>query len=130
MTDEHSLIPRADTVPARTIMHPAVERLLAANPTAETLREILALQRDWEAGEAKRAYTRALVELRRDLPAWIHRDQKVDFTGTSGRRVQYTHASLAATMEAVLPALTAHGFSLAWTPAIDPKGGVHASENP
>ena len=116
----HEIVPRVDTAPARIVLHPAVERMLAQSPTPETLREILALQREWEAGEAKRAYTRALVELRRDLPAFVHRDQKVDFQGGKGR-VHYTHASLAATMEAVLPALTKHGFSLSWTPATDAK---------
>jgi hypothetical protein len=97
--------------------------MLSQSPTPETLREILALQREWEAGEAKRAYTRALVELRRDLPAFIRRDQTVDFPSAKGR-VHYTHASLAAAMETVVPILTRHGFSLAWTPGIAEKGGV------
>lgn len=115
MTDTHETIEKADALAAKAVLHPAVERVLQNNPTPETLREILALQRDWEAGEAKRAYTRALVQLRQDLPAVIKRDMTVDYSGAKGR-VRYTHTSLAAAMEAVLPALTAHGFSLAWTP--------------
>lgn len=125
MVDTHDVIPRADTAaPQSAILHPAVARMLEQSPTPDTLREILALQREWEKDQAKRSYTRALVELRRDLPAWIKRDQTVDFTGASGKRTHYTHASLAAALEAVLPALTNHGFSLAWTPSNAADGKV------
>lgn len=119
MTDKHDIVPRAASVPARQVLHPAVERMLEMNPTPEALERILALQERWEANEARRAYTLALVGLRKDLPPWIPRDKRVDFQGNSGR-VQYTHTSLAAAMESVMPALTAHGFSISWTPATAP----------
>ena len=93
--------------------------ILQQSPSAETLRELLAVQREYEAGEARRAYTVALVALKRDMPTVIARDIKVDFTGKSGIRTQYRHASLAAVMDAVTPALTQHGFSLAWEPATE-----------
>ena len=121
MTDGHELVEKAETFPVRTILHPMVERMLEKDPTPEALEKILALQREWETNEAKRAFTRALVGLRKDLPMWIKRDQKVDFQASKGR-VQYTHTSLAAAMEAVTPALTTHGFSLSWTPATNEKG--------
>lgn len=119
----HSVIPAATMLPTKPdgVLHPAVARVLENNPTPETLREILAMQREWEAAEAKRAFTRALVALKRDLPMWIQKDKVVDFAGT-GSRVHYTHASLAGAMEAVLPHLTEHGFSLSWKPAT--KGGA------
>ncbi len=110
---KHDVIPQASTLPARVVMHPMVERMLAMNPTPEALEKLLNLQREWEKGEAKRAYTRALVEMRQDLPAWIKRDKTVEYL-----KVKYTHASLAAALEAVLPALNKHGFNLSWTPAI------------
>jgi ERF superfamily. len=98
-------------------MHPLVSAAMAAGSLDPgTLRELLELQRDWERGEAKKAYTRALVALKRDMPAVIARDQEVDYTGKSGQRTRYRHTSLAAALDAVSEPLTAHGFSLAWEP--------------
>ena len=122
MTEQkHEVVTRADLVPARTVLHPVVAEMLKQNPTPETARELLTLQREWEAGEAKRAYTAALVGLRQDLPPWIKHDKTVRYDSSKGGQVHYTHTSLAAAMEAVLPALTAHGFSLSWIPATEPN---------
>lgn len=104
-------------------MHPLVELAMKGGQVdPATLRELLAVQRDWEAGEARKAFTSALVALKADLPSVIARDTTVDFTSAKGR-TRYTHTSLAAAMEAVTPVLTAHGFSLAWSPSTD-KGQV------
>jgi hypothetical protein len=113
--DEHSkAITPVDAWAGRQLA-PVVAQVLAANPTPEVLGEILKVQRDWEAGEARKEYTRALVELKRDLPPSIRHDKEVSYGQT-----HYTHTSLAAAMEAVTPALTQHGFSLTWEPKTDP----------
>lgn len=104
-------------------MHPLVERMLAKDPTPEALEKILKLQADWEAAEAKRAYTDALVRLKAALPTFLPRDKKVDFPGKSGQ-VKYTHTSLAGAMEIVIPRLTEYGFSLTWKPGNTPEGLV------
>jgi len=97
-------------------MHPLVKAAIdGARP--EDLRELLALQRDWEANEARKAFTRALVSLKGDMPTVIDRDRLVDHETKAGGRKRFRHASLAAAMDAVTPHLTAHGFSLAWTPS-------------
>ena len=114
MTDSHEIVPKAHTLPAREVLHPAVAQVLKANPTPEALEKMLDLQRQWERDEAKRAYTRALVGLKQALPPWIKRDKTVDFSGAKGGRVHYTHTSLAAAMEAISPILGQHGFSLTW----------------
>jgi hypothetical protein len=116
---KHDVIPLADTVPTRALMHPLVEKMLTTNPTPEALEKILGLQREWEAGEAKRAYSAALVELKRALPTFLARDKKVSF-----KEVRYTHTSLAGAMDVVIPILADHGFSLTWTPGNDAKGAV------
>lgn len=95
-------------------VHPVVAAAMAQNPNPETLRELLAVQREWEAGESRKAYTRALAELKRDLPTVLNKDQTVAF-GTT----RYTHTSLGAVMDAVTGPLTMHGFSLSWHPATD-----------
>ncbi len=96
-------------------------RMLADNPNPETLRELLAVQKDWEANEARKAYAAALVALKRDLPTVIARDAKVDYQSSKGRTA-YTHASLAGAMEAITGPLTQHGFSLAWKPSTGKDG--------
>jgi hypothetical protein len=90
-------------------VHPVVAQMMAMNPDPATLRELMALQREWEAGEAKREFTTALVNLKRDLPTVIGRDKKVDFSGA-------TYASLAHILDSITETITAHGFSLAWEP--------------
>lgn len=124
MTDKHTVVPRADQAAPHSIMHPLVEKMLGTNPTPEALEKVLALQREWEKGEAKRAYTAALVELKRALPPFLKRDKTVDFTGQSGKRTTYTHTSLAGAMETIQPHLSEFGFSLTWRPGTNDKGGV------
>lgn len=80
------------------------------------LAEFLAVQKDWEANEARKAYAQALVALKRDLPAIIGHDSVVDFTSSKGR-TYYTHTSLAGVMAAVTEHLSNHGFSLNWVPS-------------
>jgi hypothetical protein len=92
--------------------------ILRENPNAETLRELLKVQQDYEANEARKAYAAALVALKRDMPTVIGRDKTVDFTSQRGR-THYTHASLAGAMEAVTGPLTQHGFSLSWHPSTE-----------
>jgi len=112
MSDDHStavaILDRADS----ERLHPVVAAAMQHGPDPATLRELLAVQREWEAGESKRQYTEALVALKRDLPTVLARDQTVVFGKT-----RYTHTSLAAVMEAVTGPLTSHGFALSWEPS-------------
>lgn len=117
MSDKkHEVVAKTDVVPSREVLHPAVSKILDQNPTPEALEKILQLQREWEAGEAKRAYTSAIVGLRADLPNYLKRDKQVAFDTSKGK-VRYSHTTLAAAMDAVVPILTKHGFSLSWEPS-------------
>lgn len=117
----HGVLAEVDKVAPKTSMHPLVEKMLAKDPTAETLEKILGLQRKWEEDEAKRAYASALVELKRALPPFLLKDKKVEYEGKTGE-VQYTHTSLASAMEQVTPLLSQFGFSLTWRPGTNEKG--------
>ena len=123
MSDTHAAItvlPERPGEPER--MHPLVRAAMSGGQLDPAmLRDLLAVQREWEAGEARRAYTRSIVALKRDLPAVIARDRTVDYQGAKGR-VHYTHASLGAALDAITGPLTAHGFSLSWQPATDQRG--------
>jgi len=111
MSDDHKTITVIETE-NHEIMHPMVAAAMAQAPTPETLRELLRVQREWEEGEAKKAYTRALVGLHRDLPASIGRDKSVDFKNT-----HYKYSSLANVTNQVTSILSAHGFSKSWDPS-------------
>lgn len=116
---KHAIQMSAPTAPAKA-MHPLVQSAMSmgAAPDTATLRELMQLQREWEAGEAKRAYTEAMVRLKLDLPAVLERDKKVDFPTAKGRTT-YTHTTLAAAIDAIHGPLSQHGFSHSWVPSSD-----------
>jgi len=128
MSDKgHVITTHAERVELPEHMSPIVSagmRMLANAPNPEALRELLAVQREWEREEARKAFERSMVALKRDMPTVLGRDKLVDYTGKAGGRTRYTHTSLAAAMEAVTESLTAHGFSLAWSPTTNDKGQV------
>lgn len=107
---EHSQVPER--------VHPVVAAAMQQSPDAATLRELLAVQREWEANEARKAFTQALVDLKRDLPTVLAHDKIVDWR-KDGKHVHYTHTSLAAAMEAITGPLVQYGFSLSWQPSTD-----------
>ena len=82
--------------------HPLVQAAIQSGSLDTTnLRELMALQRDWESGEAKKEYTRAMVDMKRELPSVLLRDKVVDFASKGGRPTS-PPTSLAA---AVAPAI-------------------------
>ena len=124
MADDHTramtIIERAPNSAMSPVVAGVMQRL-TENPDPQTLAQLLAVQKDWEANEARKSYSAALVALKRDLPTVIARDAKVNFTTAKGQ-TSYTHASLAAVMSAITEPLTQHGFSLAWKPHTTEKG--------
>jgi hypothetical protein len=125
MTDKtHEIVTRAQTIELPERVSPLVSqgmKILEAHPDPAALRELLAIHREWEHEEARKAFEAAMVRLKAAMPAVLGRDRKVDFVSKqTGTRTSYTHTSLAAAMDAVTPHLTAHGFSISWTPATAP----------
>lgn len=114
MSDTHTTVMATvepTALPAR--MHPLVGAAMAQGQSLdpETLSKLLDVQQRYEAAEAKKAYTAAMVGLKNDLPTVLARDQLVKF-----KDVKYTHTSLAHAVEKVVPILTCHGFSHSWIP--------------
>lgn len=115
MSDSHDKPMQSIVLPPARGMSPVVStglEILRQNPNPEALRELLAIQRDYEAGEAKKAYAAALIELKADLPKVLNRDKHVSFNSTN-----YTHTTLGAAVEAVTPHLITHGFAHSWHPS-------------
>lgn len=72
------------------------------------LEQLLSLQERWEAGEAKKAYHRAMTAFKLNPPT-IEKDKKVAFGNT-----KYNHASLANVTEKINTELSKHGLSASW----------------
>ncbi len=81
----------------------------------QALEKLMDLSERYEDREGKKAFNRALVDLKKELPAILDRDQAVDFPSRQGGRVQYTHTSLAHAVELITPHLNRFGFSHSWT---------------
>jgi hypothetical protein len=113
MTDSHEI---TTTAPAQiqsdkqTRTHPLVTIAMQQQGLdPSTLRDLMSLQREWEEGEAKRAYTMAMTKLKAEMPSVIEREREVSFGGT-----HYKFTSLAKAMDVVTPHLSKNGFSISW----------------
>ena len=80
----------------------------------DQIKEMMAIQREWESDEARKAFNEAFAAFKAEAVEVIKRKQ-VDFATQKGR-TQYKHAELSDVVEAVGPALSRHGFSWSWTP--------------
>jgi len=111
MTDGH-IIKAPEVAIAADKMHPmVVAAMRGGGLDTQSLRELLELQREWQRDNARSSYTRAMVELKNNLPAVLDRDRKVSYGKTNFRFTTLSHA-----MEAVTPHLNDYGFSLTWIP--------------
>ena len=76
------------------------------------VRELMSLQREWEANEARKAYHVAMAGFKAN-PLKIEKDKKVGYDTSKGH-VGYAHASLANVVEQVTLELSKHGLSASW----------------
>jgi hypothetical protein len=81
---------------------------LKAGMTIEQMQGLMALQKDWEANEARKAYVANMASFKLNPPE-IYKTKLVSFSGT-----QYMHATLGDVSKAVVEALASHGFSHGW----------------
>lgn len=85
-----------------------VLQAVQAGMTIEQISSVLAMQRDFEADEARKAYVSDMALLKLNPPQ-ILKDKLVSFDRTS-----YMHATLGGVTKAVVDALASHGFSHSW----------------
>lgn len=74
----------------------------------DKLKELLAVKKDWEATEARKAYVAAMASFKAEKIE-IVKDKTVAYSGTS-----YKHASIGNVVSVVCEALGRHGFSHRW----------------
>jgi hypothetical protein len=92
------------------LVHLALTR--GADPA--TLERLMDLQQRWEAGDARKAYTRAMAAFRATVPI-IRKDKHVE-----AGAVKFDHATLGEIVAVVGPLLAAQGLSHSWHPATTP----------
>lgn len=122
MTDTHettALAPVVQTyIEKPAALHPLVAMAQKQNGEidVDTLRELMTLQREYESGESKKAFTRAMVALKAEMPSVLSKDKKVGFDSKDKtQRVKYSHTTLGHAITEITPHLAAHGFSLTWS---------------
>lgn len=110
LVHESALGPAAPTLPAPTTPAQVVAYAMAHGAPIAEIREFMALQREWEADQARKAYVEAMAQFKLNPPKVV-KDKLVEFSGT-----RYTHATLGAVTEAIVAGLAAHGFTHRWVP--------------
>ena len=81
--------------------------------SAADLRELLSMQREWRADEARNAFNAALAAFKSE-PVYVRKTKAVGYETQKGDFVGYKHAELSDVVAAVGPALAKHGLSHRW----------------
>lgn len=90
------------------------------------IRELLALQKEWEANEARKAYHQAMADFKAEAPLTVEKKKKVKFETSKGT-VKYSHAELADVVEAITGKLSKHGLTVSWPMNQSPEGKISVS---
>ena len=78
------------------------------------MREMLALQKEYEAHEALKIYNSDMALFKAE-EIKLTKDKKVNYENKDGSITAYAHPSLANAVETAVPYMSAHGFSHKWT---------------
>lgn len=92
-------------------MHPLVSMAMSSGTemTPENLGKLLDVQRDWEADQARKAYSAAMVKFRSICPN-IGKDANVNYKSSKGI-TNYDHETLNGIMKTITPALSECGIN-------------------
>ncbi len=88
----------------------------------ETIKELRALQKDWEADEARKAFNNAFAAFKAEAIVVI-KNKGVDAGPLAGKK----YAELFSVVNAVTPALSKHGLSAAWKITKDDKDWIEVT---
>jgi len=91
---------------------PLVQAAITGNIDTQKLAELLAIQKEYEANEARKAFHLALAEFKRH-PLTIYKEKTVKYATQKGA-TQYNHATLGAALGEINPVLGSCDLSLTW----------------
>lgn len=89
-----------------------LERAMETGADLDRLERLMALQRQWEADQARKAFVADMAEFKKNPPR-IVKDKQVGYEGRDGF-VGYAHATLGNVTNAIVEGLAKHGFSHRW----------------
>jgi hypothetical protein len=112
-----NVVPLQSTEP-RNMIAVAIERGMDAG----TLKELMALEREWRADQAKHAYDEAFAAFKAEAISVV-RNKVV----TDGPLKGKSYAELFAVVDAVTPALSRHGLSASWKVTKDEKDWIEVT---
>lgn len=93
-------------------LSPLVQAAMSGQLDTQKLSELLAIQKDYEANEARKAFHLALAEFK-SHSLTIYKDKHVKYTSQKGV-TEYNHATLGAALGEINPILGKCGLSLTW----------------
>lgn len=89
-------------------LSPLVQAAMSGQLDTEKMRELLNIQKDYEANEARKAYHRAVAAFKAHAPT-VRKDKAVSYGNTN-----YRHVSLGYALSEINPILSQHGLSISW----------------
>lgn len=95
---------------------------IQAGGTMDQLRDMLALQKEWEAGEALKAYNVAFAAFKAEAVRVLKAKEVTD-----GPLKGKAYAELYSVVDAVTPALSKHGLSASWKLTRDEKDWIEVT---
>jgi hypothetical protein len=117
--------PRTDQLPATTGSTALAEvnagplamamQAMKAGMSIADMRDMLNLQKEWEANEARKAFVDAMAAFKKNPPA-ILKDKHVEFATSKGT-TSYDHATIGNVCDAIIKAAAEYGFSHRWIPS-------------
>lgn len=117
--------PRTDQLPATTGNTALAEvsagplamamQAMKAGMSVADMRDMLNLQKEWEANEARKAFVDSMAAFKKNPPE-ILKDKHVAFTTSKGT-TEYDHATIGNVCDQIIKAAAEYGFSHRWIPS-------------
>lgn len=116
--------PRTDQLPAVATVGAgplamAMQAMKAGMSIAD-MRDMLNLQKEWEANEARKAFVDDMAAFKKNPPE-ILKDKHVEFATAKGTTA-YEHATIGNVCDQIVKAAAAYGFSHRWVPSRGANG--------
>ena len=116
-TINHAIATKRDAPLAEITQGPLAMAMQAmrAGMSINDMRDMLNLQKEWEANEARKAFVDAMSEFKKNPPS-ILKDKHVAFSTAKGM-TSYDHATIGNVCDQIIKAAAEYGFSHRWIPS-------------
>jgi len=123
-TSDHAVALKRDMPLAEVTQGPLAMAMQAmrAGMSIADMRDMLNLQKEWEANEARKAFVDAMSEFKKNPPS-ILKDKHVAFSTAKGM-TSYDHATIGNVCDQIIKAAAEYGFSHRWIPSKGENGAL------